>query len=222
MPFSKAYPYLIILLKTVISAAPNVLKAPGTFFTLLAEQLKKQSEKENKELNDEIKRISEDELHSLIKETGCEQSEIIESISLQVKKLPDILNKLNYRFNIVDTTHDEIISLLHKLLDKETPPKQYLKHIPSTITTFTGRENDLTELHNLLEEKRTVLLLNGLGGIGKTTAAQEYAQRKYDYYDSIIWLDYLDSFESSFVKLNEHLCIDCKPEEVYQQIISEL
>ena len=106
--------------------------------------------------------------------------------------------------------------------DKETQPKQYLKNIPATITTFTGRENDLSELHNLLEEKRTVLLLNGLGGIGKTTAAQEYAKRNDDYYDSIIWLDYEDSFKSSFIKLNEFLCVDCKPEVVYQHIISEL
>ncbi len=194
MQHSKARPYLKALMDASIEAAPNWAKAPSKFVSSLSEQLEKQSEDENKQLENEITGISKEELFEFIKDSYGKTADNISSI----------------------------VSTIHKILDNETQPKQYVKHIPATITTFTGRENDLTELHSLLEEERTVLLLNGLGGIGKTTAAQEYAKRNDDYYDSIIWLDYEDSFKSSFIKLNEFLCVDCKPEDVYQHIISEL
>jgi len=222
MQHSKAYPYLKAFMDALIEAAPNWAKATSKFVSSLSEQLEKQSENENKKLEKDIKDISKEELFEFTKDTFGKTTDNISSIVSSIESIPNIFQEYGYRFDNIDIKLDEIIRLFQEQKDKETQPEHYLKHIPATITTFTGRENDLTELHDSLEKKGTVLLLNGLAGIGKTTAALEYAQRKYDYYDSIIWLDYLDSFESSFIKLNEFLCIECKPEEVYQHIISEL
>jgi len=70
---SKAYPYLKALLDGLIEAAPNWAKAPGKFVSSLSDQLKDKGEEENKQLEKEIKSISEDKLRELVKEAGSEQ-----------------------------------------------------------------------------------------------------------------------------------------------------
>lgn len=56
---------------------------------------------------------------------------------------------------------------------------------------FTGREAVLDALHQRLTEGRSAALtqsIRGLGGIGKTQTAAEYAYRYCDEYDTILWL----------------------------------
>ena len=58
---------------------------------------------------------------------------------------------------------------------------------------FTGRTDLLTMLHDQLNQKRSATLtqsqaLTGLGGIGKTQTALEYAYRYRDSYDAIFWV----------------------------------
>ncbi len=58
---------------------------------------------------------------------------------------------------------------------------------------FTGREDILTQLHNAFMQGQYPVALaqpqaiSGLGGIGKTQTAIEYAYRYRDSYDSILW-----------------------------------
>src|SRR5438045_5651071 len=57
---------------------------------------------------------------------------------------------------------------------------------------FTGRETLLTALHTRFMEDRTAVLtqgqaINGLGGIGKTQVAVEYAYRHQDAYHFVLW-----------------------------------
>jgi tetratricopeptide (TPR) repeat protein len=65
--------------------------------------------------------------------------------------------------------------------------------------TFFGRDDELSRLDTLLDEHENVLLLNGIGGIGKTTVAKEYYHRYATKYDSLIWLDYRESLFDSFM-----------------------
>ncbi len=58
---------------------------------------------------------------------------------------------------------------------------------------FTGREATLSELHQLLMTTRTASLtqpqaMSGLGGIGKTQVALEYAYRYGEEYQAVLWV----------------------------------
>ncbi len=59
---------------------------------------------------------------------------------------------------------------------------------------FTGRNEILTHLYTILRSIRTATLtqaqaINGLGGIGKTQIALEYAYRYRDDYQAIFWIN---------------------------------
>jgi len=59
---------------------------------------------------------------------------------------------------------------------------------------FTGRETTLDHIHALFHHRGThVVALTGLGGMGKTQTAIEYAHRFRSDYDTVIWLQAEDS-----------------------------
>ena len=64
--------------------------------------------------------------------------------------------------------------------------------VPQRNAAFTGREELLLTLHRALEErsKASVLphALHGMGGVGKTQLAVEFAYRYFDRYDIVWWL----------------------------------
>lgn len=68
-----------------------------------------------------------------------------------------------------------------------------IDRVPARNARFTGRENDLQELRGQLRSHgRSVVLpvtLQGLGGVGKTQIALEYAHRFRTDYDLVWWLD---------------------------------
>jgi hypothetical protein len=61
--------------------------------------------------------------------------------------------------------------------------------IPARVRGFTGRAGLLTGLQAALRsgEPTVVQAVTGMGGIGKTTAAIEYAHRHYDEFDIAWW-----------------------------------
>lgn len=58
---------------------------------------------------------------------------------------------------------------------------------------FSGREDLLEKIHNALKpsgtRERHVVVLYGLGGIGKSQLSIEYAYRHYSLYSSVFWID---------------------------------
>jgi tetratricopeptide (TPR) repeat protein len=56
---------------------------------------------------------------------------------------------------------------------------------------FVARENELAEMHKLLYGRptRSIVVLHGLGGIGKTQLAIAYTQRHKEKYTAVFWLN---------------------------------
>ena len=69
-------------------------------------------------------------------------------------------------------------------------PKE-LNELPNPPIEFIGRAFDLSSTVELLQGGNQVLLLNGIGGIGKTTLAKKYLHSQYDNYNYIAWISVL-------------------------------
>ena len=92
---------------------------------------------------------------------------------------------------------------------------------------FTGRDDILSELHTRLTESSAVAItqvqsINGLGGIGKTQTAIEYAFRHYydePCYEYVFWVNADDlTFQSSFAEIADQLALPVPEDAQDQQI----
>lgn len=94
--------------------------------------------------------------------------------------------------------------------------------IPFRNQYFTGREDALQRLHTQLISHNTAVIrqppeaLYGLGGVGKTEIAAEYAHRYSGEYDVVWWIraDQEDSIRSALIGLGRRLGLrDFNPED---------
>ena len=82
--------------------------------------------------------------------------------------------------------------------DKKQKPKELSLQLPTLrANQIVGREKDLKDLHDRLFDKKQVVLVNGMGGIGKTTLAQVYLTSYYNKYKHILWIG-LNTEEADF------------------------
>ncbi|MEI2579188.1 tetratricopeptide repeat protein, partial [Scytonema sp. PRP1] len=95
------------------------------------------------------------------------------------------------------------------------------KYIPySGVRQFVGREKELTNLHQELQQPRTVAIsaVAGMGGVGKTELAIKYAkEHQADYPGGICWLNAItENLEAEivqFASLNMNLKVRQKLNE---------
>ena len=67
-----------------------------------------------------------------------------------------------------------------------------LESTPSVIpkSVFCGREEELARIKEIFDSGERILFLQGIGGIGKTQIAKQYAKRNKSQYDTVIYATY--------------------------------
>lgn len=80
----------------------------------------------------------------------------------------------------------------------EQKVKRYLTALPSLEDTIIGREKDLQKLQETLNTSQRVVLMNGMGGIGKTTTAIAYANQYKHQYTHLAWVEQLEDIITAF------------------------
>jgi tetratricopeptide (TPR) repeat protein len=123
--------------------------------------------------------------------------EYLEEVHQKLDELLKTTRKIEETVTAIDTKADKILDKL----DTFTPAKRSknLTTVPA-LGTFIGRKEDLKRLTEALQTSRQVVVVNGLGGIGKTTLAKAYVHAQQPHYDHVAWVSVLDTdLQTAFV-----------------------
>ena len=77
-----------------------------------------------------------------------------------------------------------------------------VSNIGSSIADFVGRENEISRMKKIFSENSGTVILQGEGGIGKTTIAHEYYRQNRAGYHTGVYLDYANGRDLSAEKNN--------------------
>ena len=114
---------------------------------------------------------------------------------------------------------------IHRMLKESSQPKdnKVLTHLPSN-NFFIGREDELGKIEAKLREEKSLFLLNGTGGIGKTTLAIEYLNRYEDFYEHLAFVEYSNDIKDSFLTAfkNQYKLKSQTPDERFSELLHML
>jgi len=89
-----------------------------------------------------------------------------------------------------------VFQVVHPGLRAEFPPlrslESYRQNLPIQVSSFVGREGEITQVRQLLGERRLVTL-TGFGGVGKTRLALQVAAESLDGFEHGTWFVPLSS-----------------------------
>ena len=110
-------------------------------------------------------------------------------------------------------------------------PHELSTYLPNTDPNkIVGRQTDIANLHTLLTTNKEVVLVNAIGGVGKTTLLQAYVHQYYDHYKHLLWVTQQDNTDlgSAFITANgliDNLHINTtaiEPKDWFDEILRQL
>jgi len=103
---------------------------------------------------------------------------------------------------------DELVDYINRALgrkstvvpDTKETTKTYrlVSKIPQARDVFHGREELLTQIGNVFDSGKTAVFLEGIGGIGKSELAKQYALRNRNRYHTVVFATYSSTLEKLF------------------------
>ncbi len=97
------------------------------------------------------------------------------------------------------------------------PSSKFLTAPPTKNVELLGREVELEDMAQWLERSHLVLLVNGLGGIGKTELCKCYFWDNANNYDYLAWVDVVGSIRDSFVNAFKVEAVGCCAEDTVDE-----
>ncbi len=88
---------------------------------------------------------------------------------------------------------------------------------PPRVVQFVGRDKELKEVGALLKKAGQVVLVNGLGGIGKTELCKRFFYDHEKEYCVIAWIDYTGSIKESFARQLSIPGVPATPDETMDE-----
>ncbi|WP_338815453.1 tetratricopeptide repeat protein (plasmid) [Bernardetia sp. Wsw4-3y2] len=126
----------------------------------------------------------------------------------------------NDNITIIDTNNSNIT--VNYGSNKELPI--LLTNLPEKPSLLLGRENKIKEVEEALESKKKAVIVNGFGGVGKTSVASSFFHEKTAHYSHKAWLRFTDNLIESYftTPLPTHFDIIRRPEIPIDITISQL
>lgn len=128
--------------------------------------------------------------------------------------------------------YNEVLSLMETMKETKIRNDELIQYhnLPSVLSPrFWGREEALKAIHKVLEqdEKHRFLktfALYGMGGVGKTQIALQYANRNREYYKAIMWIatDNVISMGQSFMEIAKLLGLVQSDQEMQDTVAATL
>lgn len=118
----------------------------------------------------------------------------------------------------------QIVSALTEMVSKEPFVPQCLTPIPliEKETGLVGRDTVVKDIRKMLEEDTCIVLVNGLGGIGKTAVMQGVCNELKDEGHHVAWVSCGDSLQDDLLLMRGALGVpkEEKAEEAYGLVIA--
>lgn len=136
------------------------------------------------------------------------------------KQKADKIYNIN-KINNANFYGETVINYANKKIPK------HLGTIPTFPELFIGRENEVEAVHQrLINQQNILLLVNGQGGIGKTTLASKYYYQYQDYYQHLVWVFSGTSIVDALLTLALPLGVEFPPkmpnEERFTVLLKEM
>lgn len=144
-----------------------------------------------------------------------------------------ISSQIEVAIGTLNSIKDDTQKILHKIKDADFQ-RDKCKELTAQLPLLLGerlvqRDTDLVDVRNRLMHNKQVVLVNGMGGIGKTTLAQMYMTQHYNSYKHLVWVsistaDFVGDFvQTAGLKESLNVTMEGKtPKECFDEIIIAL